>query len=170
MDRRYRYYYLVDLQGIKSDANTFIVKEIASYHVHDKMIVANVFRDPCSWKSLDENHKFINPWLFYNFHPINWNGGEIPYEMAEDVIRMMLTSACVIFVNGEEKVTWLKQIFRGDKIFENIDWCPSLEKFNLLDYTNCQNHQNKTRKLNCARKNVIKLARWFDEYYLEEFF
>lgn len=147
----------VDVQGFKNNSNKFILKEIAvltnnsSFH--------DVIRSPFSIEHLNAKQKKQTKWLTNNYHGIDWNDGTLSMTKLRKIIEPMLHQK-VIFVNGSEKIQWIRFIL-GDK----------KNRIKILDL-NCVNQTRKYKNKRickkhsienfcCALENVIVLAEYF---------
>lgn len=156
---------IVDLQGFMRSINDFVPKEISILEVDGNLKPLTFFiKSPCTWKSLPAKFKTMNVWLERNYHGMNWNSGDIPYETAGTIIRTMLQRARTIYVKGFEKLQWLKKMM--DLSVEIIDLedldCPSLQKLPKIPPA-CPHHSYDS-KYNCANANVKSLKEWLIVY------
>lgn len=146
---------IVDLQGFKSESNKFIPKEIAI--LYEERVQVFLIKPPFAYCMLTESEKKQVDWIQRNRN-IFWNEGNIPYHNYEQYIIPYLENK-VIFVKGEEKVTWLEEM-TGFKNIWNLekDGCPNLNELNskyTKDVFKCLCHSSV-----CALKNVFLLYKW----------
>lgn len=154
---------IVDVQGFKTDENKFILKEIAMQCEGSNNIVVLIFKPPFPFYNLSKTERRQVCWIERN-RGIFWNGGFLPYNNYKTIITSILKEKQRIFVKGEEKVLWIKEMLDeccNTRVY-NIEarGCPSyqlLYKENELagDVFSCIYH-NKI----CALKNVICLKKW----------
>lgn len=146
---------IVDLQGFKSDSNKFIPKEIAI--LYDKHVQVFLIKPPFKYNLLSDSEKKHVNWIERN-KKFFWSEGIIPYKNYEQYIISFLENK-IIFVKGEEKVTWLKEITGFDTIYNlEKDGCPKLEELNSTyseDVFKCFYHSTA-----CALKTVFLLYKW----------
>lgn len=156
--------YVVDVQGFKRIYNTFVVKELAVARLgEDVQPTVYLFQPPHDWHLLSARYKCENSWLTRNYHGMNWQDGEIPYEEFEDILKSSVRGAKKIYVKGLDKVKWLEYIIPKACNIEVLG-CPSLAKLHKEDP--CSNHNLEIcRHSNCALRNVIALKTWLLNFW-----
>ena len=103
--------YVVDLQGFQRAPNKTVYKEVAIIAVTDTAVPSvYCFKPPVSWLDLLPEERSTARWLENNHHGIPWGSGEIPFEQLEDVLKKNLFFAQKVFVKGQEKKKFLKQL------------------------------------------------------------
>lgn len=148
---------IVDIQGFKKPINEFVLKEISFVEVNgDAEPMTLLFKPPTPWNFLPTKYKVMNSWLQRNFHGIQWNAGDVPYEALVTLIPSILERARTIYVKGLEKKTWLMKFTNVEIIdMETLD-CPSLRE--LTKNNDCSHHYST--KYSCATENVKCLRSW----------
>lgn len=153
--------YIVDFQALKQPINKFVVKELAIHRVGctDEPKVF-FFRPPFDWDFLPARYKAENKWLDRNYHQINWNYGDYPYECIETILYLELFEAEAIFVKGREKLVWLSHYIDNVYNIEDIQNSVSLKVLRRLEQRSdvCQYHQES--KTNCAAQNVLLIEKF----------
>lgn len=153
---------IVDVQGFKTEANEFIIKEIAI--LCDKKIQVFLIKAPFPFYDLTKEERRQVSWIERN-RKIYWNEGVVPYSNYQNLIISILRDKCV-YTKGSEKVSWLKNIVINNNNINNLEdkGCPSL--INLYkqyehsqDLYTCIYHDSI-----CALKNVICLKKWCKDY------
>lgn len=159
----------VDLQGFVMN-NVFVLKEIAfsiesigtdvcgistqKYHY--------IYRPPFDWKFVSNRNKKQILWLTLFHHGFYWNDGFVPYSKMAQTVEPLQSSDLIVYVKGEEKISWLKNILNRDIDCRNIEniGC-NLRLSNLPSVQQCSNHKHMATK--CALRQVIFLEHWFDD-------
>lgn len=148
---------IVDVQGFKTEANEFIIKEIAI--LCDKKIQVFLIKPPFPFYNLTKQERRQVSWIERN-RKIHWNEGIVPYSNYQNLVINILRDKCV-YVKGSEKVSWLRNIVNSTNVNNLEDkGCPSLlnlykEYENSHDLYSCINHDSV-----CALKNVLCLNKW----------
>lgn len=156
---------LIDIQGFKENKNNFILKEICletkNLQFHD------IIKSPARLeKKLDKKHRRQVKWLTKHFHGISWSDGYITLnEMRRTLCSIFNNKNIHIYVKGEEKIDWLKQILQNDTlIYTNVE----NYEFEVLseDREKCwpctkHKHIDESDKIHCALENVKMLKKWF---------
>ena len=158
--------YVIDVQGFKRAYNEFIFKELAIIPLgEDVQPTVYLFGPPHDWNFLAPRYKCENNWLTRNYHEINWQDGEIPYEEFEEILKSSVRGAGKIYVKGLEKQKWLKNIISRVCNIEDLD-CPSLSKLHGEKDSPCSQHNLYIcPNSNCAVRNAIALKRWLINYH-----
>lgn len=151
---------IVDVQGFKSEENEFIPKEIAIMYKGRVQVL--LIKPPRPFYDLTRKERLQVAWIEKN-RGINWNEGFVPYFNYQANFGDFFTNKS-IFTKGNEKVLWIKDIFRISNVF-NLESknCPSLLTLynnysDSSDITSCMYHTNI-----CALKNVFCLNKWCEE-------
>lgn len=166
-------YAFVDLQGFISNANKFVVKEIAIITSNTKYhdIVKST---PTPFSDLDAAHKKQAKWLTYNFHGLKWSWGYNTIQNLRKQIVPILNQKTV-YVKGDQKTEWLEQILSHQKSYvlkiiniEPLNCSLSLSLNNGSTYQKfkiCENHtaMKNEERCHCALKNVLVLQNWFQQ-------
>ncbi|XP_024942339.1 uncharacterized protein LOC112494574 [Cephus cinctus] len=154
--------FIVDVQGFKKPSNEFVLKELSVIGVDTNFSepATFLFQPPCPWKHLPAKYKSINLWLERNFHGISWSAGEIAYNQARNILRVILQNASKIYVKGLEKKVWLGAfIGRTEHIADLGDLgCPSLQNLRKNLLTRCSHHH--ASHFQCSMENVKLLRNW----------
>lgn len=156
---------IVDLQGFKDNDNRFIVKEFSLRSRNMKF--HDIIKSPVKIK-LNAKQKAPVKWLTRNFHGIDWDDGFITLKELRNILGIYLDNL-KIFVKGEEKISWIKQIMKNDNLS-----CANLEAFGCdINLSNlrckhdfvCRNHSHITpgKLPQCALANVSVLKKWYKE-------
>lgn len=150
-------YIFVDLQGFKTYGNRFICKEFCL--VDNEYTFHTLIKSPYIFDKIPSHYKRQAHWLT-NFH----HG--IAYDSGDSHIITVIQSLYYRFENrrvavkGDEKVNWLKYMFRNCCCeiecinFDDMDYDHSLE--DLKPKKKCKYHENKKLKQPvCALKNAL---------------
>ena len=140
------YYYLtmlsvvVDLQGFKTERNTFVAKEIAMLANNrdtETAICHWIFEPPYSYAHLSPFEKRQATWLTAHHHWLRWSDGWVPYYRLPEMLARELATVDVMFVKGVEKKTWLSQLLlRTDPTIIDIVEMYEKKKKNDNNYSN----------------------------------
>lgn len=149
---------IVDVQGFKTDANKFILKEIAiSYKNHLQVFL---IKSPIPFYDLSKNEKKQVSWIERN-RKVFWREGFVNYYDYKNLVFNFLKNKS-IYVKGNEKAIWIRQLLEHKARVLNLEdkGCPSLhslysEYCNSNDILNCIYHTSI-----CAQKNVSCLRKW----------
>ena len=72
---------MVNVQGFKSSADSFVFKELVVVAVEeDALLSIYLFDSPYKWSYLKRKEKSENRWLERNYHVLAWSAGDIPYD------------------------------------------------------------------------------------------
>lgn len=114
----------VDMQGFKTYKNKFICKEFCLVD-GEKKIYALV-KSPYSFGKLPCNYQQQALWLTKYQHHIDYDSGNVPIVELIQTVYPLIQNKKVI-VKGNEKVTWLKNMFRA---------CGEIECVNIDNFDN----------------------------------
>lgn len=164
--------YFVDLQGIV-DRHTFILKELAIVECDDirgsRPILGctqhkthhYIFKPPFEWKELHASTR-LQAFKSKCFHNgFSWNSGDTSYSEIDEIIRRVIPEGSEIYVLGERRKEWFKQLTAKKfkfKVWDDIEvyhhqGTPTCERDN-----HCKKH---SLSLHCARQNA-----WFLHFYV----
>lgn len=158
---------VMDVEGFKSSANTFIFKEVSISNVIGTTVDTYLFKPPFPWGGLQVRYKSENSWLTRNYHGLSWESGSVPYTAVSLTLQPFLQAASVIYVKGLEKRKWLQENFPKTD-FINIEdiGCPSLSKLQTMqeDIERCPHHiKADCVARSCAEENVQLLKYWLSQ-------
>lgn len=163
--------FIVDVQGFKTDGNSFIFKEFAFSEANsDESITWYLLTPPFPWSQLTARYRGQNLWLTRNYHGLRWDSGYSDYQEAISEIGRILSTSITIYVKGLEKRGWLSKEFPHLENIINLEdlECPSLTKLRA-DYKStsiCTYHSLlKSSYYNCALENVTFLKNWLKNKY-----
>jgi hypothetical protein len=110
----------VDLQGFVVN-NQFVLKEICfsvKSNRHDDNIPSfhYIFCEPFAWKYLSDMCRKKAMWLSTFHHGFYWKQGELSYEKINTCIAPLAEKNLIIYVKGQQKVNWLKQLCENIEI------------------------------------------------------
>lgn len=163
-------YFYADLQGF-TESNNFYLKELCilecdnnrsninNIHTGDKFH-HYIFKPPFEWKQLSPDARLRALWLKCMHHGFSWNHGDIDYSKIESIITNVLnnnTGTPIVFVKGDQKVTWFNNFTRGAFSCINIEDLGCIHNLNSLKLKNslsskhCRQHD---KSLHCALENV----------------
>ncbi|XP_058795635.1 uncharacterized protein LOC131666754 [Phymastichus coffea] len=102
---RYGIEVIVDIQAFKFNDQT-IIKEPVLVNLNDDHIEPAhwVFSPSCLCEKLPSYSKRENSWLTANIHGIDWNVGNIPYDIQEIGRLAADTDVVMIYVKDRHKV------------------------------------------------------------------
>lgn len=147
----------VDVQGFKSEKNSFILKELAV--LYDDKVQVFLIKPPCAYSDLTAMEKKHVTWIERN-RKISWREGIVPYEYHTSYFLSFFKNK-EIYCKGLEKVLWLKNILDNNNIYNVEEYgCPNLlnlyKEYNLCsDIYSCIYHPTI-----CALKNVMCIKKW----------
>lgn len=147
---------IVDVQGYRLCNKTFIIKEICILCFGH--ISHFIFLPPFDYKFLNDSDKYQIKWLTNKYHGLEWSSGSIDYKEKDDLIKKSLQFATCIYVKGEEKTKWLKEIVQNIEIVnieKIIDHNFRLKDENVAFVFKCFHH-DKNRGI-CSCNNVFKI-------------
>lgn len=156
---------IVDLQGFKDNTNNFIVKEFS--FATKNMKFSDIIQSTCTFDDLSAPKQKSSNWLTQNFHGITWYDGDIDVNELLHTIKPIFSNK-IVFIKGEEKVIWLKNLLRDSlqKIVNvetlgcNLNLQKNAEMFGLM----CSKHKRMSHNLHCALNNVGKIFDWYLAY------
>lgn len=166
---------IVDLQGFKKAFNEFVLKELAITSVgpdaHGEVQQrCFIFEEPFSMHLLPYKYQRVNTWLTRHHHGLPWDSlGERSYDEIEDTLKDILDGVTRVFVKGEEKKQWLKELVgRSTPVIENLEDLGCSKLSNLEKEETCHGHRRLTTnphgKYQCALRNVVHLKSWYASY------
>lgn len=156
---------LLDVQGFKDNNNRFIVKEIyietKNLQFHDIIKSPSIIE-----KNLDRKHKKQSNWLTKNYHGFAWTDGYITLgELRQTLFSIFNDKSMQIYVKGEEKIKWVKQIMGNEalncKNVENEYYDVQPEEREKCWACKKHKHIKESNKIHCALENVKILKKWF---------
>lgn len=166
---------IVDVQGFKDNNNRFIVKEF--YMETKNLRFHDIIKSPTDQldKRLNKKRRNEVKWLTQHYHGIDWMDGYITIKELQNTVLFHLNNAN-IYVKGEEKVMWIKQImnnynlkcFNVEKFNCNMNLCERKSKiYNNKNHWSCKNHipvtNTNKNSIQCAIANVKMLRKWFQK-------
>lgn len=173
---------VVDLQGFKDSKNKFIIKEFAlATKEYTQMFL---IKPPYAYSTLSPEEKKHVIWIQRN-RGIYWKEGFIDVRVFKKIVKPYLENKS-IFVKGNEKVKWVKELCPDCNVFDIAEMgCPNLTTLSELY---CKNRHPKSNETNdgdvwwdhpsginnvcyncvyhkkmCALKNVILLKHWIGD-------
>lgn len=157
-------YIIVDLQGFKDNDNNFVLKEICLWR--RESFYHFIVKPPFDWDHLSEKSKKEANWLKNNYHGLDWKDGNTTFtELIEKIGYLFEKKNIILFVKGEEKVLWIKQLFKKFDLnciinLEHMDCDINLNKkfFENSLFEHCDQHNHNYK---CAMQNTNLLAAWF---------
>lgn len=161
---------IVDLQGFQTSSRKFIVKEIATIataYSDENAKPHTVLMSPptCCYKHIVAEFLPMNQWLTNNFHGIQWDAGDVPFQQMEETFFEAVEFAKKLYVKGAEKKLYIKKLLPGMKVIDLADYgCPPLHKLCSKSFIDCPHH-TETNNPVCAKLNVEVLAKWLEEYW-----
>lgn len=148
----------IDLQGFKHNVNNFVLKEICI--INNTKIFHSFVKSPYKWNELEEKYKRQAIWLKRNHHGFSWNDGYMNLSYVKNQIYMLSQEEMIIYVKGEEKVTWLKSICPSINNIINIEKLDlSLHSYKLDIRDHCNFHNPF---LHCAYQNAMSMKKTWD--------
>lgn len=173
-----------DLQGFIVN-NQFILKEIC-FSIQNSDIKNNLFNPPPSnhyiffapfaWHQLGDKCKRSANWLTNNHHGLRWNQGEVDYDKISECIEpLLLQENLLIYVKGDQKVDWLKEV--ANNLYIN---CQNIEEIGCNISLNeeiaarsadqiffkCNKHHNRAINNRCALQNCKTIEYWYQNNYI----
>ena len=149
---------IVDFQGYQLHNKKFIIKEVCILCFGH--ISHYIFLPPFEYKYLNDVDKYQVDWLSKKYHGFDWSSGTYAYEEKENLIQKSLQYATLIYVKGEEKIKWLREVIQNHQI-DIINIEKIIDKnFRLRDETDffvfkCYHHN--AYKGVCSSNNVFKI-------------
>lgn len=149
----------VDLQGFKVNKNRFMCKEFCLIS-GDETFHAMV-KSWFPYKQLLSHYKRQVGWLTDYFHGLMYDFGDMHIDEMTKIVYPKLVGK-IIIVKGDEKIKWMKYIFRK---YDDIS-CRNIEDFNYemsqqsdMKYAVCGYHNARYgwRKCRCAMSNALNL-------------
>lgn len=156
---------IIDVQGFKNKNNRFIVKEI--YVETKNLQFHGIIKSPSYIeKKLDKKHRNESKWLMHNYHGISWKDGYITLDELRQTLGPIINNKSVhIFVKGEEKIKWIKQIMGNETLIcKNVEnEYFSIQPEEREKCWSCTKHKHikDSKQIHCAVKNVKILKKWF---------
>lgn len=170
---------VADLQGFQVfEENSFVLKELCFSILNNNNNGSKnnqskyyhyIFAPPYEWHHLDKKSRASALWLRTFHHGFFWNQGEIPYCVRMDYIKPLLQENLIILVKGQQKVEWLKSVFRSSLDVRNIeDIYVNGSNFRLGDeaneLSNAQHCRMHRAVKHCAKQNVKIIENWLKDY------
>lgn len=167
-----------DLQGFIGNDKRFILKEfcfsISSISNNNKNIYTPsishhyIFAAPFPLRQLSENCQKSVIWLTRNHHGLQWSQGQTPYNKINECIQPLLEEHLVIYVKGDQKVNWLKELCTNISIdcrnIEEIGCCSRLlppQDYGHIFYNCNQHNKRSTTNHRCALQNTKIIEHWY---------
>lgn len=155
--------FFVDIQGFISDvrSNTFILKELCFMQTNRENVNHYIFRAPFSYSRLTSAAKKQSLYLTSFVHGFYWQTGFVDYsEISKCIEPLFWETDTVVYVKGEQKVKWLKQLCHSSVLdcrnIEDLGYRTKLTFSFLKPY--CKYH-NKIGL--CAYQNAGSISDWY---------
>lgn len=145
----------IDMQGFKSNSNTFIAKEIAIVFNNEEYINF-IIKPPFDFKRLSIAKQNEANWLTKNFHHLNWNDGSISFKSVVKFLKTNLKYS-TIYVKGMEKKKWFEKLLQV-RVFNIEDiGCINFKQIQLKypEHFYCSYHNYGV----CALRNAYLLKK-----------
>lgn len=158
---------VIDIECFRYRNLEWVVKEIA---VYGDYLDSMVFKAPYLFNTLETHVQKAFRWLTNNFHGLDWNSGDYPYErlqMFVDSIKLRYPNS-TFYSKGFEKTVFLSRLFGRDFIDLESMKCP---RYNQLSATDTRCTRNSSAHLDsdhCARKKVHKYANWLEKQLVKD--
>lgn len=149
----------VDIQGFRDVGNRFICKEFCLVSVDDKYHA--FVKSPFRFEKLSAEYQRQANYNTRSIHGLKYERGDVHLIDFLQTAYMKIVGKKVI-VKGDQKVGWLKYLFRNcGEIecvnIEDLGYCKTLHD-SLTEHEKCDYHyQNFWRKWRCASENALKL-------------
>lgn len=167
---------VLDIQCFKDNDNEFIVKEASVVDLATgTLLLYHVALPPFDRGLLSEEKLRESYWLSKHCHGLDWNRGDIPYQVMMDQLRVCLSGRAVIYVKGLEKKIFVtkrlldstllptcRSIHTPPVIIDISDYgCGSLSSLsNLLSASTVRCGQHNSVWTRCALANSVQLRSW----------
>lgn len=179
----------VDLQGFISIDTRFILKEIC-FSINDRqhnnsdnntfnptLNHHHIFLPPHAWNQLSESCRKSALWLTRNHHGLHWSQGEIDYNEISECVKPLLEQNLLIYVKGEQKIDWLKDICNNHNInCRNIEELGCDIRLGTIDdddddyndrvFYHCNKHSRAFNR--CALQNCEIIKYWYNNNYIAD--
>lgn len=162
-----------DLQGFIVDG-VFIVKELSySINVFEKKYTSSdqiqshqnhyIFAAPYAWSYLDNSCRKQANWLTKNHHGFHWTDGDLSYEEIYKCVEPLLHDDLIIYVKGQQKISWLHELCKSSINcinIEDIGCTVQLSDKSLTDNSifHCGHHNIFKH---CGFRNVKIIKKWY---------
>lgn len=91
--------FFVDLQGLKTSTNMFIVKELAVLSIKGNYALHKLYQPQFDISQLDPHTQVKNLWISQRFHGLSWNSGKEAYnEIYKDLRDIADTMSPCLFL------------------------------------------------------------------------
>ncbi|KAK0075024.1 hypothetical protein PV326_011947 [Microctonus aethiopoides] len=93
------------MQGFKWRNNEFIVEEFAMIQLDNKddHRTRILFKPACKWDDLPRQYKATNSWVIHNYHGIQWDDDDIPYNklnMEDLPVKVNVNESSITDINS----------------------------------------------------------------------
>lgn len=158
---------IVDFQCFKNNDNEFILKEVCVLEaVSGTLLMHHIVKPPFDRDLLTDEKLRESYWLTKHCHGLNWDQGDIHYNVLEDKLRSCISKRSTVYVKGDQKKEFVRCTLITDFCTTNVidvsdSGCGSIKSINNLLSTNtvrCRHH--KTIDTRCALSNCISLRSW----------
>lgn len=158
---------IVDMQGFRKPSGSFILKEFGVLTKNIKFV--DFIKSPYPFEVLSAGAQKQSVWLMKNYHGIGWEKAYIDIHELRRTVGPILRDK-TIYVKGENKIVWLKQIMRNPNLnvinIADIGCNMSLRKLNEaveFDFR-CSVHRKMDTKFVCAQRNIIQMKIWYAKH------
>lgn len=160
----YENYVFADVQGFKLSKNRFICKEFCLLDGNDTYYA--IIKSPFKYEKLSSHYRRQADWLTKNHHGLLFDCGSMNIvEMKQNVFPKVWNKT--FLVKGQEKVTWMRYIFRdcGEINCMNVEDLNFDRNFKPDSNDICENHIECSSKKQyvCAKLNALLLQSWAKE-------
>lgn len=165
----------VDLQGFVVN-NCFVLKELSFSIIQDNGYQSiddspnyhYIFAAPFSWKYLSDICKKRTSWLTAFHHGLYWTQEGTAYEEIANCIEPLLEKDLIIYVKGEQKIGWLKELCYNpfldcrniEKLGLNIRLADICHRLHSSPF-HCKKHNQSYQ---CALQNVKAIEKWYTSH------
>ncbi len=156
---------ILDIQCFKDNSNSFIIKEVSVIELDSgTLLFHHIVCPPYERKQLSSDRLRESYWATKHYHGLEWNKGDIEYNILMSKLEYVFSSCLTIYVKGTEKREFIKKLCPDYcRVFDLESFgCGSLESLTIM-YKNeslrCKYHTSSDHK--CALCNTINLRKWY---------
>lgn len=142
---------IIDFQGLKMEANEFVIKEFAAFN--GEKTAHYVFKSPFKFSLLSYDLQRQAIWLSKNHHCLNWNVGFTPIHNFKSIFETVTLNEDNVYIKGVEKCNYIRKFTT-----KNIIQLP--EQPSLISDTPLCFYHSKSSCI-CALTNVYYLYNLF---------
>lgn len=166
--------FIVAIEGLRSSADHFIIKELAIVHQDGfwvESVFHGLFKPPHPKSQLSLKAVRSNAYVTEVLHGVDWCEGRYPYTSIGFFLGRHIPEGVVVGVKGDENARLISSMITNYVVDLNEVGAPSFRhrRSDDLQLTPCEPHSTRRNAtLDCALKKALFFIFWASEQPLEK--